>query len=135
MTPSVPAQTRTEKKALKLIKKGENYYENFQFKDAVNSFKKAIGLLKNKDLLIRAHLNLAKTYYALGEADKTENSLHELFRLNPEKPADESQLPRGFLEVYQRIGQQYPDTKEIQKIDQPKVISLNHYLLQRQIEM
>ena len=105
--PGYPAQNKQEKKGLKLIKEGEAHYDNFNFEKAVDNFKEAVKLLKNKDDLIRAYLNLSKTYYALADKIKTEKSLEQMFELKPAKPIDEEKLPRGYLKIYQRVSNKY----------------------------
>lgn len=103
MSEPFPTDSANQKRDKELLRQGEELYKNGEYEKALGVFREAEPYITdtNKRLILYFHMSL--TYYALGNSNQAEESLRNVFGLDPGYSVIEENYPRGFIKIFNKI--------------------------------
>ena len=103
LSESFPTDSANQKSDKELLQQGEDLYKNGEYEKALKVFQEAEPYITdtNKRLILYFHMSL--TYYALDNSNQAEQSLRNVFGLDPGYSVIEENYPRGFIKIFNKI--------------------------------
>lgn len=109
--PALVAQTTPDvDETAKLVKEGDEAYQNGNFKLAIEKYQKVMQLIsekkelaQTKQELFQTMTSLALTYFTIQENAKAEKQLEDLIKINPNQELDPEFYPPKFLDIFRRV--------------------------------
>ncbi|MCK4761725.1 MAG: PEGA domain-containing protein [Candidatus Aminicenantes bacterium] len=92
------------------LKKAEEYYQNGDFKKAIEIYEGVIEELNQKKELVKAKqklfqimVSLAFTHFTIQENEKARTQLEKVIKLNPNQELDEEFYPPKFINIFKEL--------------------------------
>jgi hypothetical protein len=113
--PALQAQTAAEAdETARLVKEGDEAYQNGNFKLAIEKYQKVMQLIsekkelaQTKQELFQTMTSLALTYFTIQENNKAENQLEDLIKINPNHELDPEFYPPKFLDIFRGVQKNF----------------------------
>lgn len=103
ITSGIPKVDSAENEGIRLLIIAETYYRDIDYHKALATFKRAGVYLKAEKNLVKFHLGLSKSYYALNDIENARSELINLFNLDINVKIDREEYPKGYLKIFEEI--------------------------------
>lgn len=112
------AEIEKPNSAILYYNRGNNYYKQQIFDEAIKEYQKSLGLTKDKNLKSKILFNMGNAYLKLGDTQRAKESYLNALKLNPKDEDIKYNLQYALLNITQK--QPFSDKQQQQKEQQSK---------------